>query len=447
MKDHKLITFASLLLCVMFCSAFGGCSTYAKRLQAPHSSFYANDLEACTRQLEKIHSSHRSDRDCLDLDLSIVNLAQGHSDVAEKKLRGVRDRFDFLEQKSLAESTVAYLTDERSKAYSGEDYEKILLHGFLALSNLFHDGTDAESYTLQLDEKQQQIADKFASEKNEHRAANYPVVPFGFYLRGVLREATFHDYDEATANYQQVCGLLPGVRQFDWDLQRASHGVHSNRGHGVLYVFALVGRGPSKIAQVEEPTSDALLIADRIISAAGPFTLPPTIAPIQVPAVQINDSAIETVLVQVDQTKIGTTDTIANVEQLAMQAYEINHADILARAIARRVVKKATVVVAKDSMHADPLVSLAMDAAGVAWEATEKADTRGWSLLPREIQVMRIEMPIGTHQVSLLPIGYKRPIGPTVTQQIDILDGANTYVMGYFPDNQLVGKLSVSGLR
>ena len=36
-----------------------------------------------------------------------------------------------------------------------------------------------------------------------------------------------------------------------------------------------------------EATSDALLIADRLLSAAGDHTLPPTLAPVKVPTIVV----------------------------------------------------------------------------------------------------------------------------------------------------------------
>ena len=44
------------------------------------------------------------------------------------------------------------------------------------------------------------------------------------------------------------------------------------------------------------------------------------------------------------------------------------------------------------------MTSVALDIAGIAWEATEAADTRCWGLLPEKIQVLRIELPAGRHQ-------------------------------------------------
>ena len=49
------------------------------------------------------------------------------------------------------------LTDDNAKSYAGEDYEKILIRSFLALSNLMNGGEDALAYSLQVTDKQQQI--------------------------------------------------------------------------------------------------------------------------------------------------------------------------------------------------------------------------------------------------------------------------------------------------
>ena len=57
------------------------------------------------------------------------------------------------------------------------------------------------------------------------------------------------------------------------------------RGHGALYVFALVGRGPIKQETAEIPTQAALLVADRIFDAVGKRNVTPTLAPVKIPQV------------------------------------------------------------------------------------------------------------------------------------------------------------------
>lgn len=85
-----------------------------------------------------------------------------------------------------------------------------------------------------------------------------------------------------------------------------------------------------------------------------------------------------------------------------------------------------------------------MDVAGVAWEATEKADTRCWGLLPDRIQVLRIELPAGRHSLTLQPAAAHGPVGSTATVMVDVPDGRNAYVLANFPERRIVGQALVS---
>lgn len=419
-----------------------GCSTHAKRLMAPRSLFHQGQMDECRVKLEKLAKSHRADRDVAMLDLAMVDLVSGRPKQAEQRLREVRDRFEYLEQDSIAEKTLSICTDDQHRSYAGEDYEKILVYAFLALSNLMHDGGDAESYSLQLNDKQVSLTARAIERLGPEAASSYTPVPLGHYLRGMLRESTHHDYDDAMASYQSVCDLCPDRKPFLWDLERARTGVHSSPNTGVLYVFALVGRGPNKVEVTEEPTSDALLIADRIVSAVGPYSVPPTLAPIKIPDIELPAIDIDRVGIAVNGQAIGPTESVTNIEQLALSTYRANRHAIIARAVARRVLKKTSIVAAKSTMGKEnQLTSLAMDAAGVVWEATEAADTRCWGLLPRDIQVLRVELPIGTHQISVSPLLAARQIGPIASSPIDIHDGRNSYLMCCFPDGKSIGQL------
>jgi hypothetical protein len=120
-------------------------------------------MQACREGLEKLAKSSRHDRDVVNLDLAIVDLLGGQAKQAEARLKEVRDRFDQLEQPSVAENTVSMWTDDQTRSYAGEDYEKILIRVMLSLSSLMHDGIDAESYTLQIQDKHEQLAERFVS--------------------------------------------------------------------------------------------------------------------------------------------------------------------------------------------------------------------------------------------------------------------------------------------
>ncbi|HZL88779.1 MAG TPA: hypothetical protein VFB96_10430, partial [Pirellulaceae bacterium] len=266
-------------------------------------------------------------------------------------------------------------------------------------------------------------------------------------LRGVLREETHANYDDAARSFETVVSWQPEFAAGKQDLERAIHGRHSERGNGVVYVFALVGRGPHKIEVAEVPSSVALLVADRIISAVGDQTLPPTVAPIKVPKVVASHNTISSVGIDVDGQPAAKTETITDVTAMAVSQGEAVHDQIVGRAVARRVLKKASIYGVKEfsGIEKHSLAGFGFDALGVVWEATENADTRSWSLLPDKIQVLRLELPAGEHQLSLTPLNYHgRPHGQKTTQAITVADGRNTYVLATFPGERLVGKVLVS---
>jgi hypothetical protein len=422
-------------------ACLGGCATHADRLRDVRNEFYAGNLDRASKGIEK-RLRNKHDADVFKLDRAIVQLAAGKPKECEALLREVRDRFDYLEQSSVPEHVLATMTDDQRIAYAGEDYEKILIRAFLALANLMADGEDAAAYALQVTDKQQQIIQSGADETGDNPKLRYKRIALGAYIHGLLREESHTNYDDAERAYKKVVEWEPSFRAGVQDLERARNGRHSTAGHGVLYVFALVGRGPYK-EQVEElPTSAALLIADRIVSHTASHTLPPTIAPIKAPRVALTRNAITAVEVECDGENQGRTETIADIGQWAVDQYAAIYPRVMARAVARRVVKKGVVYATKEAIHTDnPFVELAFDAGGVVWEATESADTRCWGLLPDKIQVLRLELPVGDHRLALRAAGGPQSSGSDNHVTVHIAQGRNAYVLANFPDTRMVGTI------
>ncbi len=420
-----------------------GCATYADRLTTVRQQFAAGNLAEADRELKK-GLRRRSDRDCIKLDRAILQLASGKPKEAEQTLRVVRDRFDHLEQPAIAEIALSTLTDANQEAYAGEDYEKVLTRVFLALSNLMTDGGDAGAYALQVADKQQQIIDAGVDQHGENPKLAYQRVALGPYLHGAIREETHANYDDVARSRAMVCSWQPNFPFGAQDLERARHGRHSAPGNGVLYVFALLGLGPHKEQAVEAPTTVSLLVADRILSATGKHTLPPTIAPVKVPKVVLTPNSIHAIRVTVNGRASGNTETITDIGRMAVDQYDAIYPRVIAEAVVRRVIKKAVIVGAKEATRTDrySLAGVGFDMAGIAWEASESADTRCWGLLPDKIQVLRLELPAGQHQLSLQSAGATgRVLGRPAIQIVTIENGRNTYVLANFPATDLVGSI------
>lgn len=460
----------ALLLTVVL----SGCASHYDRVWLVREEFHAGRLDVAREAVDKQLKLKRrkGEADVFLLDKAMIELTSGRPKEAEKLLRGVRDRFDDFEQKDVGEFTKAMLTDDNAQAYAGEDYEKVLIRAMLALSNLMTDGNDAGAYALQMVDKQQQIIQKVSEKqkKNEELVRSkqppnpdgspaetelkfvpaelaYKQVALGPYIRAMLAEESPLTLDEAARARVQVANFEPGFRDANADLQRAQYEKPLAPGRGVLYVFALVGRGPIKQEKEEFATQVSLLIADRIVNAFSNRAIPPTLAPVKVPQVINFPSLAEGVTVRVDGQPVGTTATIVDVGAMAERQQQAHYPEVIAKAVARRVLKKGVIYAAEEAAKVDQgsLLSLGVMAAGVAWEATENADTRCWALLPDTIQVLRVELPVGEHEVMLRPMGQGGELAANARAKVRIIDGRNTYLLGTLPTTQFVGQLITSG--
>jgi len=432
-----------------------GCASHVDRVVSVRNNFYSGHLEEARAQVQDLRGKYKADEDVFDLDRAMIELCAGHPKESERILRRVRDDFDLYEQKSAKEIATSMLTDDTRISYAGEDHEKILVRTFLAISNLMADGGDADAYALQIGTKQQELAEKTQKLQEENTPEGEPLpvntelpqVALGPYVRAMLNEESSLDSNEVVRAREMVVSYVPGFRDGEQDLERAKEDTACAPDHGIIYLFAMVGRGPIKAESEDIPTQVSLLIADQIISALGKQTLPPTIAPVKVAQVIRLPNRIQSVVADIDGTERGTTATLVDVGELAEAHYNARYNEILAMAVARRTIKKGAIYFAKEKVQAqsNPLADIALTLGGIAWEASEAADTRCWGLLPEKIQVLRIEVPAGTRTLKLQAADVHGPYGAPETVSINVREQRNTYVLANFPDGHLVGQVLVSG--
>ncbi len=379
--------------------------------------------------------------------MAIIELAAGDAVAAETRLRTLRDQFDALPHLAPIREAASIVTDDTARVFRPAGYEEVMIRAMLSVCSLATDQVDAESYALQATMKQVELASE-AEERGLFDAASvYQPIAMAPYLRGMLREATHHDYDDAAKAYQLVSSVRPQFAPAEADIQRASVGTHSAPGHGVLYVIACVGRGPVLQETTAPTTSTALSIASAVLNAetneeqtedgkqvGGPVL--PNIASVKIPEVVIPPSGVAAIGVRVGGVLYGATQTLTDVGELASQQVSAEMPWTIARAVVRRVTKEAAVAKVGDTLGLNGTAgSLFHFAAASAWSGVEHADTRCWGLLPREIQVFRAELPAGQHLVDLQPLGFAgAAISVGQTQRVDIIDGRNRYLIVVSPD-------------
>ena len=425
-----------------------GCATHFTRLEPLRAAWFRGDLAEADRLATEGIEKHPGDADVLALDKALVALADGRPVEARRLLVQIRDRFDHLEQEDPAEDAWSMLSDDQRRAYAGEDHEKVLVRALAAVADLAAGGDDAEALALQAGDKQAEIVAAATGEDGTNPKASYRPIALAPYLRGILREETHRDYDDAARHFATVVSWQPDYAPARDDVVRASGGTHSPRGHGVVHVVALVGHGPCKVPVEEIPSSTALLVADQILSATLAQSLPPTVAPIRVPRVVAAPGRVRAVAVGRAAAAgggwetAGRTATITDVSRMAVEQEAATHDATVARAVARRALKKATVFGVKEGIGIDRFgpAALLFDVAGVAWEAAENADTRCWGLLPDSIQVLRLELPVGTHALALRAVDEAgQAVGVAGLRQVTVEDGRNTYLVVTALDAGILG--------
>ncbi|MDR3196978.1 MAG: hypothetical protein LBU34_03825 [Planctomycetaceae bacterium] len=451
----------------------GGCASFGERHLKIRNNFEQGNLETAQKEINKsLKKKRRGETDLLKLNQSVIELCSGKPREAEKLLREVRDRFDKIERERItntAEKAVSMLVDDNTVSYAGEDYEKVLIRVFLALSNLMYDGTDAPAYALQIGLKQNEII-KNGTVKDPNndqktlnpKAESYRQVAIGPYLIGVMQEETLRNYDDVTKAFATVCEWEPDFIQGQRDLERAKTGFHCAAGNGVVYIFGLVGAGPYKLQQNCEVLQASQFWITAMLAMSGQRPVIPDLAPVMIPVVVRPRRTVPSLAVSIDGKWSAQTETLTNIGRMAEEQFEAVKPQIIARAVIRRALKKGIVYGSKEAVDANLWISLAMELGGILWEALETADTRCWNLLPAEIQAARIELPAGEHRLSLQSSGrtfslagslsgndYRNspdstPLGSEHSRTIRVNAGRNTYILANFSGNTLIGEIVAS---
>jgi hypothetical protein len=128
-----------------------------------------------------------------------------------------------------------------------------------------------------------------------------------------------------------------------------------------------------------------------------------------------------------------TTDLVENVDTLAMDALAKQKPLILARAIARAVIKTKT------SKEVDSRNDALGFMVNLANAITDRADTRSWSTLPNLICLARLPLAAGRHQVQVELLNRLDNVVANKDYVVDIAKGDKRFIsLNWIMANDLV---------
>ena len=451
---------AGVALAAVLALGFGpGCRSHEERIQAFREAYSLADFRSAeaevdsliadeskvdvelvesSRGLDETIDANRDDVSLYLLEKAMTRLALGDPDSAIDLLRRSRDALDRRHDgKDVAGWFQGVFTDDTAIEFAGADYEHLLVRTMLVINDLLEGGEDAFAYALQIDEKQDRILNSAFGEGLEGRNGQevsynpreqYRRLAVGAYLQGVVQEAKLFP-DEAAKAYARASDWSGGSEVAERAFRETSGEVRPEGGTGTVHVLYLAGTGPFLVSGRGDVTDLALELAKigAIIADSGLGLL--TQAPVPVPVVALTDPDVPPLPV----TTGGRTEeaqVLLDVNTVALQELDANMPWIVARAVVRRAVK-ATVSKGVASTIEDDDAALVAELLGnFVWTATERPDLRSWTSLPAQIQVARIRLAEGAHDIDL---------GPAGRTTVRVRSGRSSFVVIVQPDLRLPG--------
>lgn len=466
-----------------------GCRSWQASQESAIEHYAAGRLDESRAELDAALTRRGADVPLLQLEQAMLDLASGRTESAESSLRQSRREIDHLTQADLRETAAATVTDDRAVAWSGQDWERQMLLNLLTISSLLNGGEDAFAYALQLTEvcarERQQVddgsgadaagtavadaadsdsgrqSDAMSSEPDEapivtaSRREDAPVawtdlpendaLCLSTWLRAIVQSEYPLQFEECERSLADLAAFHPEFARGRPLPQTI--GTRCPAGQGGVQILFLLGRAPRRVSERVVPTSAALLMADRILNAVGEHSLPPTVAPVQIarpePVPLPTTAARATCVIRSDAGTrlVPQRTTLVDLNRVAEAEYAAGRDAAIARAVVRRVIKKGTLVAAKEAsgMKRGTAEDLVVNVAGVAWEALEKADLRSWQTLPARVDVAGLAVPAGRWTLEV-----SDGSGDTRTVPVAVSNGRNTLVVCVIPGGTFAGPILVA---
>lgn len=361
-----------------------------------HRSFENRDWDAAASVWAKQSAEPGTNQLLFKLDQATALFNAGKFAEAIPIFLLAEDLAEIKDFTSIGEEVGVLATGQNTRGYKGEDFEKVLINVYLALSYAALGNVEEAQVECR---KINQLLNRMITEGKR----NYEESPFARYLSGMLWEAS-GEWNSAYIDYKFAYELDPSLPGLVTDLMFAAQKMgfrdeeskwriahpeaplrKDNKGWGELVLIYQQGRSPRKQARYEDRT---------------------------LPRFVPRSSADYGARVVVDGEARGELRAALDISNTSIRYLEDRIGRLKAAQLAGLATKAAIGVgVAKMSKN-DDLGLLAF----YALMASDQADLRSWSTLPATLQILRLPLPAGKRRVTLEVLGPSN----SVVRRIDL---------------------------
>ena len=425
-----------------------GCATYSAVIAKVEHETSNRNLTGALKLLDEMKLTG-ADRMLYYLNKGTLLRLQGDYAASNQQFESAKRLMEKLNAISVAEQTGSVMVNDTLKAYEGFGNEQLLVYAFEELNYLQSGNVDeAAVEARQFDIKQRLIA-------GNNPTAAYLSGAFVRYLNGMVYEEAGEsdsariDYRKAAEGYKaqrDITGFgVPAALEADLDRLEIPHGV--GRSAPIKKSTEVAIQSPDKRPSNTQPpeTRDGEVVfilhdglgpslAESIVMVANPdpqngagiwsVAIPRFVQrPVPVARFELSEGA-----------QSASSEIVENINALARKNLDGRLSAITARAVARMVVKNAAARSVKrqsgDGNAAGLLLSIASD---VGTLASERADTRSWSLLPGNILLARLSLSVGMHDLKVTFYGSNDNILAIRDYgAVKVAAGRKTFVSDYY---------------
>ncbi|MDH5387966.1 MAG: hypothetical protein OEY06_05920 [Gammaproteobacteria bacterium] len=357
---------------------------------------------------------------------------QGSNQIFEVAKKNIEELYGV----SVTEQAGALIVNDTLRSFSGDRYEQVLLHAYMAMNYIQLD--DFDSARIEMKQAEVKMMEWGDDPEDD---------PFVRYLSGMIYEE-LGEKDQAVISYRQAKDVykstsqkqtfgVPTVLKMDLLRSLANEGFDDEfralkkelkmkkfkpevltKGFGELIVILNSGLAPVRkevsISAVTNEVTDTVKIA--IPSYPDP---------------QQRFSA----RLSTNHKLVANLELVENIDGLARAALNNDLPIITTRAIARAVVKHKTQSTVEEKGGA--LAGFLATAFNVV---SEQADTRSWITLPQTIQMARVKLPVGMNKVNIDIYNASGRLVDRIEKEILIKSGKSSFITEHWvaPNMSLV---------
>jgi hypothetical protein len=276
-------------------------------------------------------------------------------------------------------------------------------------------------------------------------------VSFAHYLSALIYEEQAdrgfsYELDNARISYERVHSIYPEFPLIGEDLLRISKKLNDPEAYkkwvaafgkewepreklGEIVVLCACGHSPQKESmEIRFPVFIPGLMSSPLDAVYGKIAIPKFVP---------RPTPDEYVGLLVDETEVARSYVLTDVEATSVQFLWDRMTVFGIKQAIRVTVKTAAQVIARKQAEAVGgggkkgfLTSLGVGIAGaVATEVTEQADLRSWLTLPRDLQILRVRVPAGEHDLEIAAHGAGgTTVGTGKIGKVTVPEGGRIFV-------------------